>query len=621
MNICILHLSDLHINTKNGSYSEVLGNLINDIKDQCSNLKRIILVITGDIIDQAHFSNDNYEITIKFFKDLQLAIGNKIVGIEFTPGNHDKERQEINSELINKERNKDEISNITDTDWEYFLIPYKKYLQLINEIRLLFNKNSVNIKNTYYVEAIDEKDFKIIFINLDTSWSSYGGNADKRNLCIDEKQLNNLKESYQKEKREDNKKIITIMTAHHPLNWLKEKDESYISSWLLNTEYFNIDFYLCGHTHDRQIKSLFDTYKSYITLVTGIGWDEKTPEEERNKHRYSIYILDTINDSCEIIVRKTQTNGIFDYDNDILLSDDEKIDKRIFMSFSSPNIKPKIKIPKFINNHIQNEYLFVDKKILEQVKLISIIFYEVSNHMALFQSMHIRDFFVKYELNKTSKGTIEKQELYDDYFYKNKDDRNIVSLFDKINNNSIIYKNFISYLRELCGTLASELKEKFDEIVKVRVHFRKFFKTETDNELYIAFCQATEENNFPPAIRDISYDNSIIKILFENGTPLVFIHNKKLNPLSMEKSIYKDFITMAPNITKNTYVTRKNQKDVTRPYLTSSLSITFSSNSNLLDILNFFGIEDFIFKLVYNYVSLFKINMEKFIDFEEVLDN
>mgnify|MGYP001139969734 FL=1 len=282
MNICILHLSDLHINTKNGSYSEVLGNLINDIKDQCSNLKRIILVITGDIIDQAHFSNDNYEIAIKFFKDLQLAIGNKIVGIEFAPGNHDKERQEINNELINKERNKDEISNITDTDWEYFLIPYKKYLQLINEIRLLFNKNSVTIKNTYYVEAIDEKDFKIIFINLDTSWSSYGGNADKRNLCIDEKQLNNLKESYQKEKREDNKKIITIMTAHHPLNWLKEKDESYISSWLLNTEYFNIDFYLCGHTHDRQIKSLFDTYKSYITLVTGIGWDEKTPEEERS---------------------------------------------------------------------------------------------------------------------------------------------------------------------------------------------------------------------------------------------------------------------------------------------------------------------------------------------------
>ena len=43
MKISILHLSDLHINTKSGTYSGTLKNLINDVKEQCINLKNIIL--------------------------------------------------------------------------------------------------------------------------------------------------------------------------------------------------------------------------------------------------------------------------------------------------------------------------------------------------------------------------------------------------------------------------------------------------------------------------------------------------------------------------------------------------------------------------------------------------
>lgn len=617
MDISILHLSDLHIIDKNGTYSEILGNLINDIKEQCLHYKHIILVITGDIINKATYTDKNQEIVLSFFSTLKKEIGDKIVGVEITPGNHDKEQHEINKALVNNYRKSENITNINITEWDYFLVSYKKYLNLANRIRRIFNKNSILLTNSYYIEEIDELDFKIIFLNLDTSWSSYGGNADKRNLCIDERQVNDLKEEYQKIKRETSKKYVTIMTAHHPLNWLKEKDETFISPWLFNSEYFNIDFYLCGHTHDRQIKSFFDTYKSYITLVTGIGWDEKTPDEERNKHRYSIYNLNIKNGSCEIIVRKTRSDGLFDYDNDILLTNEEKDDKRIYIPLKPFSIKPKITIPIYQNDKIKNEYLFIDNHILEMIKNISTVFYEVANHMALFQAMHIRDFFVKYELNKTSKGTVTKHTIYDNYFYKNIDNQKVDDLFDNIVNNSIIYYNFISYLRELCGTLISELKDKFEEIEYIRLHFRKYFKTENEHELYVAFCQAILEDISTPPIRDIDYNDSMIKIAFEQNKSFVYNHNKTYNPLPMSNSIYQNFITMAPSINKNIHTYKDNRKDVTRPYLTASLSITCKQKTNILDILNYLNIQEFIFKLVFEYATLFKINMSKFIEARE----
>lgn len=617
MDISILHLSDLHIIEKSGTYSEILGHLIKDIEEQCYYLTDIVLVITGDIVDKANYTDANKKVVMKFFTDLKKAIGEKIIGVEIVPGNHDKEQNKINTKLIEELRKSDEISNIDVKDWDYYLVSYKQYIILANKIRDLFNI-SAKLNNSYYIDYINKNDYKIIFINIDTSWSSYGGSGDKRNLCIDERQLNELKEMYQKERRETSKKYITIMVAHHPLNWLKEKDESFILPWLLHSEYFNIDFYLCGHTHDRKIKSFFDTFQSYTTLVTGIGWDEKTPEEEKNKHRYSIYNISFRGNSAEIIIRKTLTDGNFDADNDVLLTSEEKNDKKIYLPLNPFDIKPKIRIPVYRNNDIKNEYLFVNKNILEEIKKISEVFYEVSNHMALFQSMHIRDFFVKYELNKNSKGTVVKQEIYDDYFYKNIQNTKVDELFSNIKNHTIIYNNFVSYLRELCGTIINELKEKFEDIKHIRLHFRKYFKTEDGNILYVAFCQATLENASPPDIRDIGYDESMIKIAFNKNTSFVYNHNKSYNPLSMSNTPYNNFITMAPYNNKNVYCYKDSRKDISRPFLTASLSVDCMETSNLLDILNYLNIGEFIFKMVYDYVSLFQISMEEFIKMEEL---
>ena len=115
MNISILHLSDLHIMNVNGTYSDILGHLIDDIKEQCSELKHIILVITGDIIDKSNYSKENVKIVLDFFMKLQSAIGDKIVGVEITPGNHDKEMHNINMQLVEEKRKIKEICNIEKT--------------------------------------------------------------------------------------------------------------------------------------------------------------------------------------------------------------------------------------------------------------------------------------------------------------------------------------------------------------------------------------------------------------------------------------------------------------------------------------------------------------------------
>lgn len=617
MEISILHLSDLHITNRNGIYSDVHKNLLQDIKKQCQYLNHIIIVITGDVIDKANY-DETFEVAKKFFQDLYEYIGDKVIGVEIVPGNHDKKQHSFDKHFVEVQRELCEIPEIDTSDWEYHCVSYKKYFALANTIRNIFNKNSMKIVDSSYVEAIDEQQFAIIFINLDTSWASYGGNEDKRKLRINLTQLSKLRDAYQSKRHSLSKPCITIMTAHHPLSWLKESDETFLSSWLFNSEYFNIDFYLSGHTHDRQIKSYFDTYKSYITLVTGIGWENKRADESNEFHRYSIYHLNLRTNSCEISIRKTCTDGNFDYDNDVLLTDLEKKDKRIYLPIKPFNCRPTLKIPVYRDNFLKSEYLFIDNTVIEKMKTISILFYDIMSHMKQFQAMHIQDFFVKYELYKRTEGTKKKEEIYKNYFYRNEDNSTVTNLFNEIANKKIIYENFLSYLRELCGIIVTSFKDAFPGIDYIRLHIRKNYRIKVDanmgkeeNELYITLCQANAEHILP-SIRDINYD-SMIKLAFDNNCSFVYSHNKEYNPLSKLNEKYDNFITMAPNSAINTYRYKREGKEYLRPYLAAALSIKCNIDSNLLDILNYLNIQTFIFGLIYDYVDLFKIKMEDFI--------
>lgn len=617
MDISILHLSDLHITVKNGSYSEVLGNLIDDVKEQCSHLKYIILVITGDIIDKAQYTQENISVIIDFFNHLKVALGDKIIGVQVVPGNHDKKQHNVDKMMVDTQRALNTQSNIDKATWRYFLVSFQDYINMVNQIRSIFDDNATPLENSYYVEYIDQHDFRLIFINLDTAWASLGGSSDLRQLKIDEVQLTELKEEYQKYRTNTDKPVYTIMVAHHPLNWLNQIDESFITPWLFNSEYFNINFYLCGHTHDRQIKSILDTYHSYVTLVTGIGWDEKNADSEKDRHRYSIYNIDFNNQICEIIIRKTKANGTFDDDSDVLLTEFEKETGKIYLPLNTRNSYPIMQIPFYWNAKLKKEYLFINNSIIEAIQKINKIFFHVTSHMDQFKHWHIADFFVKYELTKSSNGTKIKREVYFDYFYNNKQDIKVIKLFEDIKNKQLIYDNFVSYLRELCGYTVSILKDNFPEIIKARLHFRKLYFTPDKDAIYIAFCQATTDSEVPPPIRDVDYQ-SLIQLAFEHKQSFVYKHTPEYNPLNMDHSDYDNFVTMTSSSHFNIYRTKQLGRKIEYPHISASLSLKTDRASNLLDVLNFLGIDDFLFRNVEDYIELFKIDLADFISKEGI---
>ena len=111
----VLHLSDLHITEYRKSYSTVLKKLLDNIAEETQNIKSLILIVTGDIIDKSNYETTS-DIAVKFFDDLSKKLQNKIIKIYFTPGNHDKHRTECSSRL------KEYFNNKSYNDFDFFRI-------------------------------------------------------------------------------------------------------------------------------------------------------------------------------------------------------------------------------------------------------------------------------------------------------------------------------------------------------------------------------------------------------------------------------------------------------------------------------------------------------------------
>lgn len=84
MDFNILHLSDLHIKDTENLQNN-LEKLLDDIREQLSNIHKIIIVVTGDIIDIAKYNDKSINNTIYFFKTLKDIIGDKFESILMVP--------------------------------------------------------------------------------------------------------------------------------------------------------------------------------------------------------------------------------------------------------------------------------------------------------------------------------------------------------------------------------------------------------------------------------------------------------------------------------------------------------------------------------------------------------
>lgn len=407
----IIHLSDLHIEATKKPLSSTLIELVNDINQRTQEMKNIILVITGDIVDKGEYGdlNDPENPVIDFFQKLKSVLKNKVIDIEICAGNHDKDMS--NKCLLGlAEGFQDHDCEGNDNEWSSQHPCFSKFKYLVKTIYSLFDlkigikreKTSSGIScklheeekrydSTFGVEFIElpcirihscensgiinekckeceEKlpELTLCFIRLNTVWTSIG-KSENHCLMIGEKQLNSLITKYQQEyvlRSQRKEQIITFCIGHHPLKCLKPDEEDKLKSALLDNEKLNSDFYLCGHTHERLISDLYSNGKKLKTLVTGIGW-RHNDEEGKDKHSYSIYTFDEEKNIQTSIMLRTDTHGKFEHDTSFYTTEKEKSLNRT----SSP-----LRLVDYpfitLNAHssrVINEF-FVDDFILDQIK-------------------------------------------------------------------------------------------------------------------------------------------------------------------------------------------------------------------------------------------------------------
>lgn len=322
--IDILHLSDLHLLGEN--LSDRYDLLLNDISDQTSGLKNIVIVVTGDIASYGKVKDSEGSI-LAFFTKLKGAIKAKVLDVELVPGNHDIDRNFF----------------LTTEDYESAVAEYANLAKRICRI-FRVKKNGLDV---YGASRIQCKGRSICFLRLDTSWylserefkdivqSKFEKGMENpveiekkwpifRNCRIrrvseyQRKQMiavNDVLACYKTKAYSEKHPVgLVIALAHHPLSWLVKTSCQSYADYLAEIGIPDVNIWMCGHAHDVKLHYDNDDNRSTVVLMTGVGNDERM----RAYHRYSIYHLSLPRNICSILVRASMCGRPFEDDRTLL---------------------------------------------------------------------------------------------------------------------------------------------------------------------------------------------------------------------------------------------------------------------------------------------------------------
>lgn len=618
---CILHLSDLHISSK--TISSTNRKLIEDISKQTAANRKIILIVSGDIINRGDYKC--VDGVIKFFEALYDILKLKVSNIYIVPGNHDKSK--TNSSNIYSQFSQSSDLEIDDKSyWELQNDNYFEYFNMINKIYEIFKKKEVS-SNTFGVEysKIDNK--IVAIIKLDTSWGTNAGNNERKKLIIGKYQREALLKDYKslKENLENKNEAIdlTIAVGHHPLNWLKPLEEEWIKKYLIDDELFNVDIFMCGHIHDMDIENWYNHEHSVMTLVTGIGWNHHNENESqmdrKDNHRYSLYFIDIDKNTCEIVVRKTQLNGKFDCDYSIYSYDKEKTGKKLCYPIKiSENIYPLLQLNAPLEEDVQ--YLSINDNILNNIQKIStgiVKFYKnclrILERYKIEYLQRIEDFYDldSYEYNETFKI------LYD-HFFDSKDallkDDDII--FQKAPD--ITFELFAAFLQDISNYFVELFKNEFEEGTNLNVHFRWYNEK---NDSYCQLCKSSSiEENTDPKLSDIRW-GGMIEEAFKLGKPLVYSVNEKY--CNEEPLKWDDFLIIVPQFLNYVYEKRIPNAFIKRPIISFSVAVMNNSNnkkklSEILYILEYLNIDTYISDILDEFMSVFSVDSQDYLNYLKI---
>lgn len=630
----ILHLSDLHIkNTgaKKGSaatYSTALKKLIADIADQTMNKENIIIVISGDIIDQGKYDLHK-DAAIKFFEKLKEKLHDKVHSLVIVPGNHDKHRTKVNS-LISKSHMEVDLKSdnnpYCNDEWQVYKDSYGEYFELLNKIQNIFGVK-VETQNSFYTKLVTINNINICFVCIDSSWCSHTSN-DNRKLRIGDYQFKILNDEYKSIKSELEEKNLdidlTIAVSHFPLNWLNETEEQLCNDYFLSEEFLNVDILMCGHVHDFSVVNYFNHNHSLLTLVTGIGGGIDNPNEEKNQnHRYSLYTLNLFYNSCDIVMRKTKGDSNFDYDYSIYAGEHEIRDNKLRYPLKVKESSAYIRVNSLEPSNTKS--LFIDKVLLEKIpsvsKAISLFSTNISEIYNRYKDTLIKKILsIRFPNYDEYNSNVEKEEKekyntaldeINGYFYGNKNlSQELESLLINIKRTN----DFNGFLNEICTSTVVEISECFSEETHIRAHFR-WHNNDDNKDEYPMLCQYS---NLPDSEKkdgmQIIKWGGLIEPAFNTKEPIVYSANKFSNSV---KTSWDDFITIIPTFSNFSHDIRiAKRKRESRPVLTFGISIKnpiTKQDHLILYLLGFLRFDQVLTTIIDDYMRLFKIGAEEFL--------
>ncbi len=264
-NICILHISDLHLSKDSLSDIRfIVKRLIEDVKslEKEEDIKVGYVCFTGDLIkrgDNASSRECQLEIALDdFITPLLSELNLREEDFILVPGNHEVDTSKIN-EVIENGLKSSLISN--DAINKVFVNMDSSYIERISyfsEFSKLFLNDAVwsDSLNSAYISK--KFGISIGFACLNTAWRSTGsGINDKNKMILGEKQV---QKAYDAISSCD----IKIALMHHPTYWLIEEDK-FACEPILN----QFDIVLSGHLHsldDKQVLSY-----GYSTIYSSSG--------------------------------------------------------------------------------------------------------------------------------------------------------------------------------------------------------------------------------------------------------------------------------------------------------------------------------------------------------------
>ena len=260
--VTYLHISDLHLREdKMNLMAQAENAFLEDIEKHQTEIDLIIL--TGDLAFSGNASEYSFAkswIEKNLLEKLNLD-WNKLYII---PGNHDVDRSLSNKSVFspilssqNSEQYQEQLFQLWrhKATCEFIENKFTAYQSFFNNSTVLFP----NSFHTSWAGIFEKNAFRLSILGANSAWAAGYDGDDRQQLIIGESQLQEALEKLPKTVGPE----ARILLSHHPLECLHPIDQRHLRNWINK----NIDFNLCGHTHELMLENTL-TKHPYATWIT-----------------------------------------------------------------------------------------------------------------------------------------------------------------------------------------------------------------------------------------------------------------------------------------------------------------------------------------------------------------